>query len=92
MEGEKDRVKQAEQSADYYLDRIEELTHKLSQAETKLKGHDDAKVEQGAKVRTRCCERALLDSDSGGYFTGFLEREFEQWCLWLVGTLTQLYY
>ncbi|XP_052074549.1 CAP-Gly domain-containing linker protein 1-like isoform X4 [Mytilus californianus] len=33
-----------------YLDQIEEITHKLSQAETKIKGYESNRLEEGAKT------------------------------------------
>ena len=33
-----------------YLDQIEEITHKLSQAETKIKSYESNRLEEGAKV------------------------------------------
>ncbi len=41
---------EAAQSSDYYLDRIEELTHNLSQAEKKLKAFEEEKAQQQEKV------------------------------------------
>jgi hypothetical protein len=35
-----------------YLDQIEEITHKLSQAETKIKSYESNRLEEGAKVRS----------------------------------------
>ena len=39
-------------STDYYLDRIEELTHKLTQAEKKVQAFDTEKQDDQAKVGT----------------------------------------
>jgi len=39
-----------EETQTSYLDQIEELTHKLSQAEAKLQDTDNVRVEEGAKV------------------------------------------
>ena len=60
VEGEQERVKKAEESADYYLDRIEELTHNLSQAEVKLKAYDEEKAQQSAKVGGSFIDRSFL--------------------------------
>ena len=34
-----------------YLDQIEEITHKLSQAENKIKSYESNRLEEGAKVK-----------------------------------------
>ena len=44
------KQKAAEQSADYYLDRIEELTHKLNQSENKLKAMEEQHTDEQKKV------------------------------------------
>lgn len=41
---------EAEDAQTAYLDQIEELSYKLSQAEAKAKTHEAARVEDGAKV------------------------------------------
>ncbi|XP_052801595.1 CAP-Gly domain-containing linker protein 1-like isoform X4 [Mya arenaria] len=43
-------VQSLEETQTSYLDQIEELTHKLSQAEAKLRDHDESRLEEGAKT------------------------------------------
>ncbi|XP_025091314.1 CAP-Gly domain-containing linker protein 1-like isoform X4 [Pomacea canaliculata] len=44
------KLKTAESSEATYLDQIEELTHKLSQAESRIKQFETARLQEGAKV------------------------------------------
>ena len=39
-----------EETQTSYLDQVEELTHKLSQAETKVQTYESSRLEEGAKV------------------------------------------
>ena len=39
-----------EETQTSYLDQVEELTHKLSQAETKVQTYEASRLEEGAKV------------------------------------------
>ena len=39
-----------EETQTTYLDQVEELTHKLSQAETKVHTYEASRLEEGAKV------------------------------------------
>lgn len=44
------QLKASEETQTVYLDQIEELTHKLTQAENKITSYEATKVEEGAKV------------------------------------------
>ena len=48
---EKKRGKDAEDSSVAYLDQIEELTHKLTMAESKISQYEKDSAEKGVKVR-----------------------------------------
>ena len=48
---EKKRGKDAEDSSVAYLDQIEELTHKLTMAESKINQFEQESAEKGVKVR-----------------------------------------
>ncbi|KAL3858247.1 hypothetical protein ACJMK2_012844, partial [Sinanodonta woodiana] len=50
VEKQTKELKGTEELQNTYLDQIEELTHKLSQAENKIKGHDSSRLEEGAKA------------------------------------------
>ena len=52
MEQQTKNLQSAEDMQTDYLDQIEELTHKLSQAENKVKSYDSSRLEEGAKVQT----------------------------------------
>ena len=39
-----------EETQTSYLDQVEELTHKLSQAETKVQAYESTRLEEGAKA------------------------------------------
>ena len=49
---EKARLKEAEDSSIAYLDQIEELTHKLTMAESKINHFEQERAEKGVKVGT----------------------------------------
>ena len=44
------QMKSMEDTQTSYLDQIEELTHKLTQAELKIQTYDSSRLEEGAKV------------------------------------------
>ena len=48
------QLKASEETQTVYLDQIEELTHKLTQAENKIASYEATKVEEGAKVSANC--------------------------------------
>lgn len=54
------KLKTAESSEATYLDQIEELTHKLSQAESRIKQFETARLQEGAKVRIYFCSSFSL--------------------------------
>ena len=56
MESQQKAISDKDSSQTAYLDQIEDLTYKLTQAEAKLKDHETSRLEDGAKV--------------GGAFTG----------------------
>lgn len=50
LKDQTDRLTSTEDTNMSYLDQIEELTHKLSQAESKVKSFESSRLEEGAKV------------------------------------------
>ena len=59
----KAKAKDAEDTSVAYLDQIEELTHKLTMAETKIKGFEEEKLNQGRQVSERLnCSVRNIDS------------------------------
>ena len=57
LKDQADRLTSTEDMNMSYLDQIEELTHKLSQAESKVKNFESSRLEEGAKVTSLvfCC-------------------------------------
>lgn len=51
QQNEAEQHKEAEKSANYYLDRIEELTNRAQEAEKALAEHSVARTEQNEKVK-----------------------------------------
>lgn len=51
LQNEAEQHKEAEKSANYYLDRIEELTNRAQDAEKALAEHSVARTEQNEKVK-----------------------------------------
>ena len=47
---QEEMLKEMEETQTLYLDQIEELTHQLSQAESKISVQDSSRMEEGAKV------------------------------------------
>ena len=50
VENQQKVISEADSSQTVYLDQIEDLTYKLTQAEAKLKDHETSRLEDGAKV------------------------------------------
>lgn len=50
VEKQQEHLKSGEETQTAYLDQIEELTHKLTQAENKIQTYESSKLEDGAKV------------------------------------------
>jgi hypothetical protein len=54
VERHDNQMKSMEETQTSYLDQIEELTHKLTQAELKIQTYDSSRLEEGAKVSLLC--------------------------------------
>ncbi|XP_062582579.1 CAP-Gly domain-containing linker protein 1-like isoform X9 [Saccostrea cucullata] len=65
LKDQTDRLTSTEEMNMSYLDQIEELTHKLSQAESKVKSFESSRLEEGAKVICLEAQRDELSANQG---------------------------